>query len=446
MKNSEDDPNRNLLLRCDNPECIRFFPTRRSWLAAKKGKHYVDTEGLDPCSLRTEGNAAFAGGKYETASRLYIRALDCQWIENSDKVACLSNLSEARIRQCRWEAAAASARKALQLDPDHLKAKFRLATALTRLDEIEEAAALVSVEKRSREFQNLRGVVERLSNEKSGRYDTSKMRKEESGRLGEALLTFHANFTSSKIRQRVMIEKECGFIYRGTVATDCIKSGTLVSSSKALVFCPGRMIAGMMAVGLDPYRKQALDHTSVTLENDLISLMSQRPSLRGVVYSLSAGPGDTETIGCNKIDPQLIRDIVASNSFASYNDFEEAWIQHKTIQIGSDQHETQPARGSGLWVNESFFNHSCMPNCRWHPIGDQMFVTTLKDVQKGEELTISYVALDSSFAERKETFKNWVAPGIGFSCQCDWCHTMRGQMNFVGQMREPETLSTKLPS
>lgn len=38
MKYSQDDPNNALMLRCDNPECVRIFPFYRSWVAAKLGK------------------------------------------------------------------------------------------------------------------------------------------------------------------------------------------------------------------------------------------------------------------------------------------------------------------------------------------------------------------------------------------------------------------------
>lgn len=43
----------------------------------------------------------------------------------------------------------------------------------------------------------------------------------------------------------------------------------------------------------------------------------------------------------------------------------------------------------------------------------------------GEELTISYVAHGLSFSERKQKFGDWIQPGVGFQCQCDWCHTIR---------------------
>lgn len=94
MKNSADDPTKKLLLRCDNPECIRVFYSRRSWLAAKQGKKLIDTEGLDPGQLRREGNNAFANRQYEAAARLYTRALQCQNIQKGDKLACHSNLAE----------------------------------------------------------------------------------------------------------------------------------------------------------------------------------------------------------------------------------------------------------------------------------------------------------------------------------------------------------------
>jgi len=46
-------------------------------------------------------------------------------------------------------------------------------------------------------------------------------------------------------------------------------------------------------------------------------------------------------------------------------------------------------------------------------------------VESDEELTLSYVSHEKSFAERETIFRNWIEPHVGFSCQCDWCHLIR---------------------
>ena len=56
MKNAKDDPKQTLMLRCDNPECVRIFPFRRAWIAAKRGKEMLadvddDAQVLRPRSI-----------------------------------------------------------------------------------------------------------------------------------------------------------------------------------------------------------------------------------------------------------------------------------------------------------------------------------------------------------------------------------------------------------
>ena len=435
MKNSADDPTKNLLLRCDNPECIRVFDSRRSWLAAKQGKKLIDTEGLDPSQLRLDGNNAFANRRYEAAARFYTRALQCQNIQKDDKLACHSNLAETKIRQEQWEAAEENAKSALQLDKRHVKALFRLATAQIHLGKIVEAMAIVTEERKETYFQKLRENVNQLIREQEGCYDFPKIRKEAAARPGQALSRFHANFTSPHIQQRVPISKRDGFTYRGTLATEELRGGTLVSSSKALVFSASKDTA--LEYSINPYSKSILKGSTMEVESELISLMHRRPSTRKTIYSLaSCSTSESEDFKRNKgnIDCLRVQQIVASNIFGVAREEEvlSAWKNYRDFQNGKSFAEREGEEranifhsGSGIWVNESLFNHSCTPNCTWKQIGDQMFVWTTRDVEAREELTLAYISHDASFLEREVAFKRWIQPGVGFTCQCDWCHHMR---------------------
>jgi SET domain len=428
MKNSADDPTKNLMLRCDNPDCVRVFSSRRSWLAAQAGKKLVDTKGLDPKTLRKDGNKAFVEQKYEVASRMYSRALEFPSIAVDDKVACLSNLAESRIRQQQWEEAEKSARSVLEINEAHMKGRYRHAFAMSRLGKLDEASKIVE-KNDQKEFRLLRAELSRLLEEQKGEYNFSKMQKEASSRPGEALKTFHCNFTSSSIKHGVTISKSGNFSYRGTIATKNIEEGTLLSSSKALVFCrPTSTDVLQVAFSIDPYSKRMQTGSQMEVENELVSLMHRRPNLREHVFSLSCGIDSLDNSGSTKIDTKRIRCIVTNNSFAAIGGETEITLSHFTrvlsgrSQSGSDEPND---RGVGLWVNESLFNHSCIPNSAWRQIGDQMFVFATKEVKTGEELTVSYVAQDRTYEERRQTFCNWVEPGLGFECQCDWCCMIR---------------------
>jgi len=351
MKNSGDDPERNLLLRCDNPECVRIFPSRRSWLAAKKGKKLVDTEGLNPNQLRMEGNDAFREGRYETAARLYSRALACENITEEDQLACHGNLAEVRIRKQQWEEAETHATSALKLDCSHAKAMYRLATAQIRLNKILEASNLIAEEK-GKEFQKLKEDITRLLLEQQGLYDLAAMKKEAYRRPRQVLETFHSNYTSPKIQRCVDISKRASFKYRGTLANEKIGSNTLVSSSKALVFCSSPPFATTHGYSIDPYSKQVLKGSSMELENELISLMHRRPEIRPIVYSLASECGEVVDGGADdgKIDIKRAHRVMTSNTFAvvSGEEVEQAWEHHQHLQKSREPMDDEVSSGSGL--------------------------------------------------------------------------------------------------
>ncbi|KAL3915104.1 MAG: hypothetical protein SGILL_005802, partial [Bacillariaceae sp.] len=433
MKHSCDDPTKTLFLRCDNPECIRIFETHRSWIAGKRGKKLIDAGGLDPGLLRKEGNDAFADGRWEKAARLYTRSLACPTISPQDKLSCYSNLAETRIRQEQWEAAEECANLALALDPAHKKSLYRLSTALMWLNKTQEAKEVVTMiaVRDDKEFKKLVPMLDRLAKENQhGEYDFAKMYEEARRWPGQALRTFHSNYVSPDIESGVEIAKREGsFTYRGTIAVESLSEGTLVSSSKALAFC-ARGESNEFALSIDPYNKSMTRGSTMGLESELICMMHRRPVTRAVVYSLAsttlAGEDDSSS---NKIDSKRVHDIVVTNTFGVSNEeeAESAWEKFKGFQVFAEaKRKSAMETGSGLWLNESLFNHSCTPNCTWKPIGDQMFVWTTRVVQPGEELCISYTDLkETSFSERKETFANWIQPGVGFSCQCDSCHVIR---------------------
>ena len=70
----------------------------------------------------------------------------------------------------------------------------------------------------------------------------------------------------------------------------------------------------------------------------------------------------------------------------------------------------------GLWFYSSLINHSCLPNCDYIGIGDFIFIVSIEDIPKGDELTISYVPNDIEYSERIEKLKN-----LDFKCQCKLC-------------------------
>ena len=47
----------------------------------------------------------------------------------------------------------------------------------------------------------------------------------------------------------------------------------------------------------------------------------------------------------------------------------------------------------GLWLLPSIINHSCLPNSKRLEVGSAMFIHATKPIERGEEITISYLIL-----------------------------------------------------
>lgn len=59
----------------------------------------------------------------------------------------------------------------------------------------------------------------------------------------------------------------------------------------------------------------------------------------------------------------------------------------------------------GLWLEASFFNHSCISNCSRIFIGDVMIVYTLEEIAIDNELTVQYFSNEKFYEERQKITK-----------------------------------------
>ncbi|KAG7384361.1 SET and MYND domain-containing protein 3 [Phytophthora pseudosyringae] len=104
----------------------------------------------------------------------------------------------------------------------------------------------------------------------------------------------------------------------------------------------------------------------------------------------------------NELEPEILKLFgrVNCNAFSLANDV------------------TNEAVGIGLFPDGALFNHDCDPNCVVSFRGREMQVHVVKDVQAGQELTVSYVELlQSTHARRTELKASYF-----FDCECARCH------------------------
>ncbi|KAI1822393.1 hypothetical protein F4861DRAFT_550738 [Xylaria intraflava] len=66
------------------------------------------------------------------------------------------------------------------------------------------------------------------------------------------------------------------------------------------------------------------------------------------------------------------------------------------------------------------FNHDCRPNVHYRLNNMTMTAVAVRDIQPGEELSVSYINVFLLSRERKERIRNW-----GFECACALCQGTR---------------------
>ncbi|KAI8338786.1 hypothetical protein EDC96DRAFT_578743 [Choanephora cucurbitarum] len=106
--------------------------------------------------LRLKGNEAFKNQDFKQALQhyysalLYLKAVGGREFESQFKaksqeqlVMIYNNMCAVFARQDNWERVLFYAKKANELDPNNLKSKFRMGQAHIRLEDIEEAKALL---------------------------------------------------------------------------------------------------------------------------------------------------------------------------------------------------------------------------------------------------------------------------------------------------------------
>lgn len=105
---------------------------------------------------------------------------------------------------------------------------------------------------------------------------------------------------------------------------------------------------------------------------------------------------------------ELARDVERVKSIMYINGFD---ISFETFSNPSGEDAV------GVWINESMFNHSCVPNTHSSDIADFKFSWTARSVEAGEELTKMYTNEGVPFELRVLLFPyKW-----GFECACERC-------------------------
>jgi len=120
-----------------------------------------------------------------------------------------------------------------------------------------------------------------------------------------------------------------------------------------------------------------------------------------------------EWVGERKEDNIELLDIILRNRCNAF------YIQGRLRDEAVTNGMVGTSRGCGIYVRNSFFNHSCQPNVNYWVVENSLRVecTSASDVVAGDELTISYIDtaldLESRRAKLQESYL--------FTCDCPRC-------------------------
>jgi hypothetical protein len=81
---------------------------------------------------------------------------------------------------------------------------------------------------------------------------------------------------------------------------------------------------------------------------------------------------------------------------------------------------------AGLWILPSKINHSCLCNSAREFFGNIMFVHAIKDLKKGEEITLSYADTQAPYKLRCQSLMFFQS----FRCSCELCVLDSSDVNY----------------
>jgi hypothetical protein len=156
----------------------------------------------------------------------------------------------------------------------------------------------------------------------------------------------------------------------------------------------------------------------------------------------------------NNLDIKDLEPIVANEVKCLNDDQRRAFLDLTNIyenahskSLGISRTNVLPlgsnASSGGLFLEASRINHSCRHNAQntWNENIEQLTIHALRDIESGQEITITYLARTSEYTERqrflKEKFK--------FECKCELCSLSQAKRKLSDtRLRKLQALDSKI--
>ena len=364
--------------------------------------------------MKDEGNKCMNSKEYINAISYYTKGL---LIVKND-ITLLSNRSEAYLRMGYFMSALRDCDNILKINPNHEKSLYRKARALenirpSNIENLKEAIDIYNklINNENKDIINYRiDICNNKFNNLNGFYKSKDMIEEEKNIINEINCCRIYNSSIKESNFSDYINKKIHKTYdnkKGVflIATETIKQGELLIVEKALTYVfvhEYEKFKNEMKFSIpnnEYYDSQyeiyqllerKLEDEFMFKEKNNIEYLSQ-------LYNNNSDKNLDERIKSFKKDD--IANIIKSNAILTIRNDN---IDYKDVCYG-------------IWYMTSFINHSCLPNAYYYGIGPYIIIKTIKDINQGEEISISYVE-PKPFDERTYSLNKW-----NFNCICDLC-------------------------
>ena len=300
------------------------------------------------------------------------------------------------------------------------RCKEQLANTLEELNKVNDIYDQMSEE--SKKNFNIETIKKKLNEKKNniqGKYNKKELLSYEKKCLEIInakkyyLDSLNKEFENTSYFNKDLIQesfnKEKGVHY---IAKEDIKEGTLLIVEIPIISIYEEEIKKFSST-FEKFQKMGFSSNELAIEilftifKDRIEFEEEKSNLINKISQLSslnlknANMSKEERIKNFKYDEDNIKDIISNNAI---------------LTIRNERNQIAPKELCyGLYINCSFLNHSCEPNCFYFGLANMLIVKAIKNLKKGEELTVSYIE-PKPMALRKNELLKWE-----FTCGCKYC-------------------------
>ena len=392
-------------------------------------------KNISPENYKLLGNLMMKNNYYEKALFYYTEAINLN--KNDDKLDIIlhSNLSEAYIKYGYYTKCIENANYCFEtintlMKNDENKVKdnfllqqktknlFRKIKALVALRKFKEANEILFIKSENNPYNDILNDFLKMEQVKPfvhiikngyqntlGHFDFRKMYQEE--KVNFDLETPYGDYLNPKIE--IKFEQGKGI---KMVAKEKINLGELLIVEKSIVY--SKSIDDKDDEKDDP--NVSTDNPKVIVELDLFNKLALK---------VKKAPLDNEKFYYLTDGRNLNEDLNTRRKYLEEQDKGKRNIEHFKVNQVICLNKYGNGRNIlfynelcvGLWGYPSFLNHDCLPNTNHLSFGDYYVGHSIREIDKGEEITTSYCSAKKFLEERQKIIlENW-----RFKCNCQLC-------------------------